>query len=58
MNLPFSRGAIVVTEGIRIPPGAEDSTMEKLRQDVENALNEATKRAYAIVDGKEDGARG
>jgi hypothetical protein len=32
--------------------------MEKLRQDVENALNEATKRAYAIVDGKEDGARG
>jgi lysophospholipid acyltransferase (LPLAT)-like uncharacterized protein len=58
MNLPFSRGAIVVTEAIRVPPGAEDSTMEKLRQDVENALNEATKRAYAIVDRKEDGTRG
>jgi lysophospholipid acyltransferase (LPLAT)-like uncharacterized protein len=56
--LPFSRGAIVITEAIRVPPDADDDLMEKLRRDVEAALNEATARAYEIVDRKKDAARG
>jgi lysophospholipid acyltransferase (LPLAT)-like uncharacterized protein len=49
-SLPFSRGAIVVTEEIRVPPDADDETMERLRQKVEAELNRATLRAYEIVD--------
>jgi lysophospholipid acyltransferase (LPLAT)-like uncharacterized protein len=54
-SLPFSRGAIVVTEEIRVPPDADDETMEHLRQRVEEALNKATARAYEIVDRRKDG---
>ncbi len=50
ISLPFSRGVIVVTEEIRVPPDADDETMERLRQRVEEALNKATARAHEIVD--------
>jgi lysophospholipid acyltransferase (LPLAT)-like uncharacterized protein len=52
VSLPFSRGAIVVTEEIRVPPDADDETMERLRQRVEAELNRVTLRAYEIVDQK------
>ncbi len=51
-SLPFSRGAIVVTEEIRVPPDADDAMMEHLRQRVEQELNRVTLRAYEIVDRK------
>jgi len=50
INVPFSRGAIVVGEPIRVPPDADDARMEALRRDVETGINAVTARAYAIVD--------
>jgi lysophospholipid acyltransferase (LPLAT)-like uncharacterized protein len=49
INLPFGRGAVVGFEPVYVPPDADAATMEKLRQHVENLLNEATRRAYAAV---------
>jgi hypothetical protein len=50
LNLPFSRAACAVGEIIEVPRDADESLMEEKRQAVENALNEATRRAYSIVD--------
>jgi len=59
VNLPFGRGAIVVADPIRVPPGADDEALESCRREVELRLNQVTARAYAIVDGRgEDQARG
>ena len=44
INLPFGRGAVVGIEPVYVPPDADAATMEKLRQHVENLLNEATRR--------------
>jgi len=49
INLPFGRGAVVGIEPVHVPPDADAETMEKLRQQVETYLNEATRRAYAAV---------
>jgi lysophospholipid acyltransferase (LPLAT)-like uncharacterized protein len=51
VNLPFSRFAIAVGEPVRVAPDADDVAIEEARQIVEAALNGATERAYAIVDG-------
>lgn len=50
LNLPFSRSACAVGEIVEVPRDADDATLEAKRQAVEDALNEATRRAYAIVD--------
>jgi len=50
INMPFSRGAIVVGTPIWVPRDADDVALETLRQSVELALNTVTERAYAIVD--------
>lgn len=50
INLPFSRGAIVVGEPIRVPADADALTLEQARSALEIALNAASKRAHAIVD--------
>ena len=55
INLPFGRGALVGIEEINVPPDADAATMEQLRQKLENILNEATRRAYAMV-GRPDEA--
>jgi len=47
INLPFGRGALVGIKEINVPPDADSATMEALRQDLEDTLNEATRRAYA-----------
>jgi lysophospholipid acyltransferase (LPLAT)-like uncharacterized protein len=55
INLPFGRGAVVGIESIVVPPDADAETMEKLRVQLEENLNEATRRAYAQV-GRPEGA--
>lgn len=50
VNLPFSRGALVVGEAIRVPSAAGAETLEQARGALERALNVGTERAHAIVD--------
>jgi lysophospholipid acyltransferase (LPLAT)-like uncharacterized protein len=50
INLPFSRGAIVAGEPIRVAAEADDAALEQARVNVEQGVNAATERAYAIVD--------
>ena len=50
INLPFSRGAMVAGDPIRIADDASDDDIEAARQQVEAGLNAATARAYAIAD--------
>ena len=50
INLPFSRMAGVVGDPVRVLPDATDAALELARKAVEDALNAATARAYAIVD--------
>jgi lysophospholipid acyltransferase (LPLAT)-like uncharacterized protein len=50
--LPFGRTACVFGEAITVPANADDGLMEAKRLEVENALNAASDRAYAIVDRK------
>ena len=57
INLPFSRGAIVAGPPIRVPADVAADELERARLTVETSLNEATERAYAIVDrrSRDDG---
>jgi lysophospholipid acyltransferase (LPLAT)-like uncharacterized protein len=50
VNLPFSRGAMIVGDPIRVPMAADAETLERARGALERALNAATERAHAIVD--------
>ncbi|SDB28072.1 hypothetical protein SAMN02982931_02079 [Bauldia litoralis] len=50
INLPFGRSVCAVGEPVSVPPDADQATLEASRQAVETALNEATDRAYGIVD--------
>jgi lysophospholipid acyltransferase (LPLAT)-like uncharacterized protein len=52
INLPFSRGAAVCGEPVWVPPDATDQTLEDCRRQVEDNLNAATARAYAIADNR------
>jgi lysophospholipid acyltransferase (LPLAT)-like uncharacterized protein len=56
INLPFGRGSLMGIQEVYVPPDADDETMEKLRQELEGHLNEATRRAYARV-GRPEGAK-
>jgi lysophospholipid acyltransferase (LPLAT)-like uncharacterized protein len=49
INLPFGRGAVVGIDAVVVPPDADAETMERLRQQVETYLKEATRRAYAQI---------
>jgi lysophospholipid acyltransferase (LPLAT)-like uncharacterized protein len=49
INLPFGRGALVGIKEINVPPDANAEAMERLRLDLEETLNEATRRAYAMI---------
>jgi lysophospholipid acyltransferase (LPLAT)-like uncharacterized protein len=50
VNLPFSRGAVVMGEPIRVAAEAGDDDLETARRRVETQLNLVTDRAYALVD--------
>lgn len=54
VNLPFSRGAFVLGAPVRVPGDADEAALEACRRQVEDSLNAATERAYAIVDGTGD----
>jgi lysophospholipid acyltransferase (LPLAT)-like uncharacterized protein len=58
INLPFGRGALVGIEEVIVPPDADAATMERLRQQLEANLNEATRRAYARVGRPEEALHG
>ncbi len=55
LNLPFGRGAVVGVEEVYVPPDADAEIMEQYRLRLEAILNEATRRAYALV-GRPEGA--
>jgi hypothetical protein len=50
INLPFGRGAGVAPEPLWVAADADDAGLEAARQELENRLNAATRRAYEIVD--------
>jgi lysophospholipid acyltransferase (LPLAT)-like uncharacterized protein len=50
VNLPFGRGVAVVGEPIRVPADADAAILEQARSALEQTLNSATERAYAIAD--------
>jgi lysophospholipid acyltransferase (LPLAT)-like uncharacterized protein len=50
INLPFSRIGLVAGEPIRVPPDADDATLESARHQVERELNRVTARAYELAD--------
>jgi hypothetical protein len=50
INLPFSRGAGVSTEPLRVAADADAAALETARMELERRLNTATQRAYDIVD--------
>jgi len=55
INLPFGKGAVVGIDAIVVPPDADAETMEALRLQLEEFLNESTRRAYAKVGRPEAG---
>ncbi len=58
INLPFGKGALVGIDPVMVPPDADAATMEKLRLQLEQILNEATRRAYARVGRPEEAGHG
>jgi lysophospholipid acyltransferase (LPLAT)-like uncharacterized protein len=52
INLPFSRVAMVASDAIYVARDADAAALESARQQVENALNRVTARAYELVDRK------
>lgn len=50
INLPFGRGALIVSAPVHVPADADDAEMERKRQELTAAINGATARAYALLD--------
>jgi lysophospholipid acyltransferase (LPLAT)-like uncharacterized protein len=50
INLPFSRGAIVIGDPIRVPADADAETLELMRNELQAALNAASVRAHVLAD--------
>jgi len=53
---PFGRGAVVVGDLIHVPPDAGDDALEAARKAVEEGLDAAHRRAYALVGALDPGA--
>jgi lysophospholipid acyltransferase (LPLAT)-like uncharacterized protein len=56
IGLPFGRGAIVVGDPIHVAAGADADAMEQARLAVQDGLDAAHARAYAIVGDVDPGA--
>ena len=56
MPLPFSRGAIIVGEPIRVAADATAEELKAARVRVEQALDAAHERAYALFGARDPGA--
>ncbi|WP_197708104.1 lysophospholipid acyltransferase family protein [Hartmannibacter diazotrophicus] len=52
-NLPFSRAAVVTSDLIYVPPETTDEEIDAYCARLTESLNEATRKAYAIVDRTE-----
>lgn len=53
INLPFGRGILLAGEVVHVPADADDAAMDALRVRLQDNLNDATRRAYAMI-GRED----
>ncbi len=56
LGKPFGRGAIVVGDLIHVAPDADELALEAARRAVEEGLDAAHARAYAMVGGRDPGA--
>ena len=56
LGLPLSRAIVVVGDFIDVAPDADDAAMERLRLAVQDGLDEAHRRAYAMVGATDPGA--
>ena len=56
LGLPFSRAVVVAGDFIRVPPDADDAAMERARLAVQQGLDEAHRRGYAMVGATDPGA--
>jgi len=56
LGLPFGRAVVVVSDLIEVPPSADDSAMEAARVAVQNGLDAAHRKAYAMVGATDPGA--
>lgn len=57
IHLPFGRGVVVGADVVRVPPDADSATMEALRVELEQRLDEVTCRAYRCVGREGEGVR-
>ena len=57
LHLPFGHGAVIVGNPIRIASQADDAELERVRREVQTALNIVTARAYALADRPRSGAK-
>lgn len=58
IHLPFGRGVIAAGEILRVPRDADGETMQRLRAQLEERLNEVTSRAYRLVGLPDEGLHG
>src|SRR3954451_21973366 len=59
ISLPFSRGGAVCGEPVWVPADTDNGALEQYRRQIEQNLNAATARAYAIADSRSgDAGRG
>jgi hypothetical protein len=56
LGLPFSRAVVVTGDLVRVPSDADDAAMEAARLAVQQGLDEAHQRAYAMVGATDPGA--
>ncbi len=49
VNMPYGKTAIVIGNLVHVPEDADDDTLEACRENLENQLNRATKRAYELT---------
>jgi lysophospholipid acyltransferase (LPLAT)-like uncharacterized protein len=55
IHLPFGRGVIAGGGLIRVPFDADNETMQTIRLQLEEQLNEVTRRAYQLVGRPDEG---
>jgi lysophospholipid acyltransferase (LPLAT)-like uncharacterized protein len=55
--LPFGRVVIASGAPVSVPRDADDAMMERLRSELEDNLNETTRRAYALVGRTDEPGR-
>ncbi len=56
LGLPFSRVIVVAGDFIEVAPDADDAALERARLAVQDGLDEAHRRAYAMVGASDPGA--